>query len=191
MAARRRRAAPAPSPAASRQPARPRAGARSPWAALVLILAAAAAIQVSAVGLPFFADDWLFLDQVRFRSLPAALLSRDPLGNFVRPVGRQLWFWIISRLGESPAVAHALNLALFLVVVALLFVVARRAAGTRAATIAAALLALHYAADVPVRWVSGSQDLLAAVAALGAIALCLAGRTWPAAAALAVGLLSK
>ena len=121
------------------------------WAALALILGAAVATQVSAVVLPFFSDDYLFLDQVRFRSLPAALLSPDPLGNFVRPVGRQLWFWGLSRLGESPALAHALNLALFLGIVALLFSITRRLAGMRAAAIVAGVIALHYAADVPVR----------------------------------------
>jgi hypothetical protein len=141
---------------------------------------------------PFFADDFLFLDQVRHRSLWTALASHDPIGNFARPVGRQLHFWLLSRLGaESPLVFHAVNLALFLAALALLFVVARRLAGTAAAAIATAFVALHYAADVPLLWASGSQDLLALAGALGALALFLAGRRALAALVLLAALLSK
>src|SRR5207249_12015926 len=123
--------------------------------------------------------------------LPAALASPDPIGNFVRPVGRQLWFWLISRLGESAALGHALNLALLLGVVALAYHVARRLAGPRAAAFAGAILALSYVTDVPVRWVSGSQDLLATLGALGALALFLGGQRWLAALAFGLAMLAK
>jgi hypothetical protein len=83
------------------------------------------------------------------------------------------------------------NVVLFLGVLALLFVVTRRLAGTVAAAIAAAFVALHYAADVPVLWASGSQDLLALTAALGALALFLAGRRALAAVVFLLALLSK
>ncbi|HVP15726.1 MAG TPA: hypothetical protein VMS88_09300, partial [Terriglobales bacterium] len=156
------------------------------------MLAAAFWLQRAALRAPFFADDFLFLDQVRNHSLGAALASPDPIGNFVRPVGRQLDFWLLSRLGgESPLPFHVVNLALFLVALALLFVIARRLAGAAAAAIAAGFVALHYAADVPLLWASGSQDLLALTCALAALALFLGGRRWPAAVALLAGMLSK
>lgn len=164
-----------------------------PWpGVLALILLATAWLQRAALRAPFFADDFLFLDQARNHSLWAALTAPDPIGNFVRPVGRQLHFWLLARVsGESAVVFHAANLALFLGVVALLFLVTRRLAGTVAAAFAAAFVALHYAADVPLLWASGSQDLLALCGALGAMALFLAGRRSLAAVALLGGMLSK
>ena len=62
--------------------------ALAPVGALALVLVAGAWLQISALRLPFFADDYLFLDQIRGRSLWAALTSPDPLRNFWRPVGR-------------------------------------------------------------------------------------------------------
>lgn len=159
---------------------------------LGLILLGGAILHWDAIRLPFFADDYLFLEQARGRALPAVLAAPDVIGNFFRPVGRQLYFWILAHpFGESPAAAHAANLVLFLGVVALLFVVVRRLAGLGAAAVGAGFLALHYAADVPLRWVSGSQDLLAVLGALAAIALHLAGRRAWAAPALLLALLSK
>jgi hypothetical protein len=159
---------------------------------LALILVATVWLQRAALRAPFFADDFLFLDQARNHTLWRALTEPDPIGNFVRPVGRQLYFWLLARAsGESVVVFHAANLALFLGVVALLFLVTRRLAGTAAAAIAAAFVALHYAAEVPLLWASGSQDLLALVAALGTLALFLAGRRALAAVVLLGGLLSK
>ena len=165
--------------------------ALAPVGALALVLLAGAWLQISALRLPFFADDYLFLDQVRGRSLWAALTSPDPLRNFWRPVGRQLYFWLVAQSGESAVVAHVLNFLIFLGIVAMLFVLARRLAGTRAALIAASVLALHYAADVPVRWASGSQDLIAVAGALGALCLLASGRRWWAALSLGIGLLAK
>jgi hypothetical protein len=163
-----------------------------PGLVLALILLGAALLHRGALGLPFFADDYLFLEQVRGRSLLGALTAPDAISNFFRPVGRQLYFWLIGRLaGESPRAFHAVNLVLFLGIVVLLFAVVRRLVGGVAAAVAAAFLALHYAADVPLRWVSGSQDLLAVLGALAAIALHLAGRRAWAAAALLAALLAK
>jgi hypothetical protein len=149
-------------------------------------------VQFGAVHAPFFSDDYLFLDQVRGHSLPAVLTARDPIGNFFRPVGRQMHFWALSHLvGERPGAFHAANLVLFLAALALFFGLARRLAGARAAWLATALMALHYAADVPVLWASGSQDLLAVVGALGALWLYSAGHRGWAAVPFALGLLAK
>ena len=159
---------------------------------LFLVLAGAAALHAPAVRAPFFADDYLFLDQVRDRGLFAVLASGDPIGNFLRPVGRQLHFWLWSHAGgESPVVFHLVNLALFLGAVALLYELVRRVAGRGAAIVAAAFLAFHYAADVPALWASGSQDLIALAGGLGAVLLAARGRAWWAAASFAAAVLSK
>ncbi len=190
-----------PSSTTARRAARPaRTAAAEPQAgsaigaagALALILGAAFWLHRPALRAPFFADDYLFLDQVRGRNLIAALLAPDPIGNFMRPVGRAFDFWVLSHMGgESPFVFHVANLVLFLGAVALLFVIVRRLAGGRAAAVAAAFLALSHAADVPLRWASGAQDLLALFFALAAIALHQRGRGGWAAICFALGMLSK
>ena len=159
---------------------------------LGLILIAAAVLHGDALRLPFFADDYLFLDQVRHRSLLDVLAAPDPIGNFFRPFGRQFYFWGLSRITAQSSVAfHAVNLGLFFALLVLLFSLVRRLAGLRAAAVATAFLALQYAADVPVRWVSGSQDLIAVAGALFALWLLARGRGLWAALALFLALLSK
>jgi hypothetical protein len=156
------------------------------------MLAATLWIYAPVLGTPFFADDYLFLDQVRDRSLPAVLGAPDPIGNFFRPVGRQLWFWLVTHtFGESPAAFHALGLAAWLGILALFAAVATELAGARAALLGAGFLVLHYAGEVPVRWAAGSQDLLAVLGALAALWLHLRGRALLAGVALLVALLSK
>ncbi|HEV8481273.1 MAG TPA: hypothetical protein VGR66_10810 [Candidatus Eisenbacteria bacterium] len=162
------------------------------WLPLALVLAAAAATHAAVLRAPFFADDYLFLDQVRARPLVDALVSPDPLGNFLRPVGRQLHFWIWSHAtGESPLAFHVVNLLVFLGAVVLLYEIARRLAGRGPAFVAAAFLALQYAADVPLLWASGSQDLLALTLGLGAILLAMEDQNVAAAFVFLLAVLSK
>src|SRR6187397_3345814 len=78
--------------------AAPRSARALEWLALALVLAGVVVLYVPALGTQFFADDFLFLDQVRGRSLWQALLAPDPLSNFFRPVSRQLYFWIVAGL---------------------------------------------------------------------------------------------
>lgn len=140
------------------------------WVAPVGAAMLALVVHLRDVHAPFFADDWLFLDATRHRSLFAALTAPDPIGNFARPLGRQAWFWTLDRLGGgSPELFHAANLALFVIAVLLVAALAHRVAGPRAAAVAAPFFALTHAADVPLLWASGSQDLLALVLALGAL----------------------
>src|SRR5687767_8263256 len=69
------------------------------FVALVLIVL----LHGSTVRAPLFADDYLFLDQVRHLSLSEALARPDPLGNFYRPLSRQVYFWFMGNVfGESP-----------------------------------------------------------------------------------------
>lgn len=162
------------------------------WLPLVLVALGVVAVHAAALRQPFFADDYLFLEQVRGRSLGAALAAPDPLGNFFRPVGRALHFWWLARLGgESPALFHAVNLGLFLAGLLAFHAVAKRLAGRAAALFAFAFVAFHYAADVPLRWASGSQDLLAILFANLAVLLQVKGRRAPAAVSLLLALLSK
>src|SRR4029077_17555202 len=103
---------------------------------LLIVLVGTAALHLRALRTPFFADDYLFLDQVRDRGPIAALLSHDPIGNFLRPIGRQLHFWVWSHAGgESPVVFHVVNLALFLGAVVLLYQLVRRVSGRGAAIV--------------------------------------------------------
>lgn len=193
-------AAPAP-PAAPATPGGRATGAeraRAPrstapeWAVLAIVLGAALWLQRGVIGAPFFADDYLFLDAVRGRGFMRALLSPDPLANYLRPVSRQIHFWWLSRVAhESPWPFHVANLALLLISLALLHRIARRFTGALGATLAAALVALHYIPDVSLRWASGSQDLLALAFALGAILLQLRGQRVWAALCYALALLSK
>src|SRR5262249_10513722 len=50
------------------------------WLPVALVLAAATALHAAVLRAPFFADDYLFLDQVRALPLVDALVSHDPLG---------------------------------------------------------------------------------------------------------------
>ncbi len=153
---------------------------------------AAGLVHAASLGAPFFADDWLFLDQARFRSLFQVLASPDPLGNYFRPLGRQVWFWFWGALsGESPVVFHAANLMVFAGSIVLLALLTRRVSGAFAGVVAAAFLALHYAADVPVRWASGSQDLLALALGLSALLAHVQGRRVLAGACFFLALLCK
>jgi len=161
-------------------------------ALLCLILVVASAVHVVALNRPFFADDYFFLEQVRGHSLLAALSSPDPLGNFLRPVSRQAYFWMLSRVGnESPIVFHLAGLFMFLGCLVLFNRLVRRLAGPLPALTATGLFAFSCAFDVPLRWASGSQDLMAVLFGVLAIYLHLSGKRVLAAVCLLLGLLSK
>ena len=166
---------------------------RARWGgALAAILTAAAALQSAALRSPFFADDWLFLDATRGRGLFAALAAPDPIGNFARPLGRQVWFWLMDRVGGGEPVAfHAANLLLWLLALGMFASLARRLVGSRAALVAVAFLALTHAADVPVGWAAGSQDLLAITFALGSLLAMESGAGILAGMLLLAGLFAK
>lgn len=187
----RKRSATARSSADRSRSAHARPSPAGTIAALTLLFLALLLVQFDGIARPFFADDYIFLEQVRGRGF-AALASPDAIGNFVRPVSRAGWFGLLAPLsGESPVAFHVANLVVFAAVILLLFDLVRRRLGALAGIAAATFVGLHYAADVPLRWASGSQDLLAVAFALLAIDLHLRGRTWPAAVALALALFSK
>jgi hypothetical protein len=195
MARRQARPAPKPAPPSSVPKESAASGPRleiPPLAVFALIAAAIVVLQIPGLPRTFFADDFLFLDQVRSRTLFESLQVADPLSNFYRPVSRQIYFWILSTFtNESGLAFHVSNLFFFVVLVGVFYLVARRLAGTVAATIGTAFLALHYSGDVPVRWACGSQELLSVGGALAALYFHLGGRRFVAAGFLAVAALSK
>ena len=145
------------------------------WLPLALVLAAALTLYLPVLRTQFALDDFVFLDQVRSRTLWQAL--QLPHSNFFRPVSRQLYFWALGGLTRESALAfHIANLLTLLGAIAVLWTLVRRIAGVRAAIVAAAFFALHYASDVSVRWACGSQELLAVLGALAAIHLHVTGR---------------
>lgn len=170
---------------------RTQTSARLEWLPVAITLGSVLLLHSGALSRPFFADDYLFLEQGRGRGLITTLASPDPIGNYLRPVGRQLWFWLVSRIGgESPLVFHALGLLVFLVALIVYYQLAKRFAGASAAWFAMTFVALHYAGDVPLRWASGSQDLLAVLFGLLTILWTCSGRRVLAASALGLALLS-
>ena len=163
-----------------------------PLLAMIALLAAILVLRQGDVRAPFFADDYLFLDQVAGHSLPAVLAQPDPIGNDYRPVSRQVWFWTLSRVGGGgPGIFHVANLALLLFSLLLLGYLAYTLGGPVVAGVAVALVGLHEATDVTQLWASGSQDLLALAFALLAMVLHRAGRHSIAAAAVFLAVLSK
>ena len=159
---------------------------------LGVVLLAVVVLHLPALRAPFFADDFLFLDHAARHSLRQSLSGPDAIGDFYRPLARQLWFEGIGALGRSgPLVAHAANLLLALISITLLWLITRRLAGPIAATAAAMIFAFHYAFDVPILWALGSQDLLALTGALAAILLFMERQARLAAVALFAALLSK
>jgi hypothetical protein len=162
------------------------------WLVLAPLLAVAALARPGALRMPFFADDWLFLDQARARSLFGTLALPDPIGNFARPIGRQTWFWLMGHAsGESSAFFHFASLAVFVVSVGLLFRIGWRFGGLAAGAFAAAFFAFNGSADVPLTWASGSQDLLAVALGLASVLLFVEGERGWASLLLFLGLLSK
>jgi hypothetical protein len=174
---------------------------------LALVVLAAFVLQASAVDRPFFADDYLFLDQVQRHPGLSALFAPDAIGNFFRPLSRAGYFALLTPLSfGSSAVFHVVNLALFALVLLLFARLAWRMLGgeakpgaggvgagaaTMGAACGAAFLAVHHAFDVPVAWVSGSQDLLALALALLALVLALEDRAWWGGLAVLAALLCK
>ena len=160
--------------------------------AVATITVTALCLHLRGIAGPFFADDYLFLEQARGKSLTAVLSSPDPLGNFFRPVSRQAYFWFVGHAGhESPMVFHVVGLALFVVSVLTLYLVVRQLLDRESALFALAFVAVHYAADVPIAWASGSQDLLAVLFATLAVYLHSSRHRALACVALVLGLLSK
>src|SRR5262249_41511704 len=112
--------------------------------------------------------------------------------NYFRPVGRELYFYAVSRIaGHEPLAYRVVNLGILAAIIAMVVALARRLSGPRAAIFAGAAFTLFYPASVLMGWVSCSQDLLATAFGLVAALLWLRQRTVWAAVAYFLALFSK
>src|SRR3989338_7523795 len=104
-----------------------------------------------------------------------------------------LSYWVTMRL-ESPFIDHLVSLALYLVVLAFVYAIARVWFSERSplfSAIVAALFAALPSHVEPIVWVAARADLLAAIGALAALLLWLKGLRWSALIGIAASLLSK
>jgi tetratricopeptide (TPR) repeat protein len=150
------------------------------------------ALHGAALRFPFLADDYFFYDETRPGSgwNPAEAISLTE--NYFRPIGRELYFYVLSRVfGPHPFLFHLFNFVVLLACVGLVFALGRKLMGTRAGVLAAGAYVLLYAHRVLLAWVSCSQDLLATALGLSAAWLYLGGRRWPAAIVFGIGLFAK
>ena len=168
---------------------------RSPrpgWWLAAFLLAALAGLYAGTFQTRFLNDDHLFLEEARRRPLVESLGSLGALGNYYRPVSRQLYFEALAPLGEHrPWVFHAANGLLFLAALVLLAELLRTwlsLPGVLAGVLYFATLPLQ---RVNLTWISCSQDLLALVFSLLAFAAFRRGLDAAAALAYLIALFSK
>jgi tetratricopeptide (TPR) repeat protein len=168
---------------------------------LALLLVAVACVYASALRAPFFRDDhMLVLEDPRVQE-PRSALEHFGRAYWAGPAGPvhsayyrplvTLSFALDWRLGGGRAAPfHATNVALHLVVCALVFALARRGGATAsAAALGAALFGLMPRLTEAVTWISGRTDLLAGGAALAALLVWDRSRGRAAARAAAAALL--
>lgn len=168
------------------------------WQAPALLLAGLAALYAGALASGFNNDDYLFLEEARRGNLLDALAHPGGLGNYFRPLSRELWFALLGPMsGGEPAIFHVAQFMLFAAALVLLADLLSVFAPPRGRLVAPAVLAgLLWFALLPFQrvnlaWVSCAQDLLALVGALGALALYRRGRFVPAMLAYAAAALAK
>jgi hypothetical protein len=158
---------------------------------LVLCALGLWALAAGALRVGFLNDDYLFLEQARTTPLLRSLTHADALGNYYRPLSRQIYFAILAGLNASPAVFHALNFLIELCALALLLDLLTALLPFEAALAGALYFALIPLQRVAWLWISCSQDLLALAFALGSFALYRRDRRLPAAVLLLAALASK
>ncbi len=160
---------------------------------LALLLAAGLAVLYRApLATGFLNDDHLFLEEASTRALPGSLFDMGALGNYYRPLSRQMWFAALTPLGGGQSlVFHLAQFALFLVALALLADLLLALLPAGAVLLGVVVFALLPLQRVILTWISCDQDLLALTGVLAALALWRRGRTLPAAIAYLGALASK
>ena len=153
-----------------------RSGAR--WLGILVAGIALGCLYAGPLQTGFLNDDYLFLEQARTQPALHSLSHPGAIGNYYRPLSRQLYFETLTPAGDGrPLVFHAVNFALFLAALVLLFDLLSSLlppAGAFAGTLYFALLPLQ---RVNLTWISCSQDLLALGFVLATLALYRRGRT--------------
>ena len=126
----------------------------------------------------FIADDYAFLEHARAHPGIGSVLRPGAIGNYYRPLSRQLYFAALAPLGGGqPYVFHVANFALFLAALALLLDLLVALMPPAPACVGALYFSLLPLQRVDLTWVSCAQDLLASALVLGAFALYRRGRT--------------
>jgi hypothetical protein len=155
---------------------------RREWAAPLGCGLLGALLFAPAVGAGRLADDFVLLRTVRSATGPLWPFSHNDLGqaagagHFYRPLW-VLWNAFLYQLSHSPSLAHALNLVLFGIVCAEVFLLVRSVAGRRAAVFGGLLFVVFPSHGESVAWISGNTDLLAVALGLAAILIGLAPST--------------
>src|SRR4249920_3886047 len=96
--------------------AAPRRAPRRAHGALAALLALAGLtiLNLRPLETRFLNDDYLFLEQARTHPLLESLTSLGALGNYYRPLSRQIYFEALAPIaGGHPLVFHLVNFALF------------------------------------------------------------------------------
>lgn len=167
---------------------------KSPAATWFGVLAGAVALLALYAGpltTGFLNDDYFFLESAR-GSLIDSLTGLGVLGNYYRPLSRQIYFNVLAPLaGGNPLVFHAVNFAVFLAALALLADLLRVFLPRPGVMAGVAFFALLPFQRVNLTWVSCSQDLLALMFVLASLALYRRGRTVAAAIAVLAAMASK
>lgn len=151
---------------------RPVAGARPRWREA---LAAGIPLLAALVTYRNAPGTWFAQDDVTFLSRAAGFLP--PVWQF-RPLSETLAFRAeYAWFGLAPLGYHGVNLGLHLIAVALLYAIARRLNGDRAAAGAAALVfGVSSIAFTPLHWATGIVELLSASLVLAATLLHIEAR---------------
>jgi len=155
---------------------------------VVAVLALTAIAYWPALSAPYYLDDFsLFSDTAM---LPG---GANRLLDFARTRTLTYWTFFASFRGgnQNPALDHAVNLMLFLALVALAASLYRQLIGVRAALAAAMLFALHPLNSEAVIYVFARASLLAAVFSVGAWILWVRKRYWLAALLAGLAITSK
>lgn len=162
------------------------------WLAALALALALAALYAAPLSSGFLNDDLFFLEDAVRRPLVQSLGSLDPLGNYYRPLSRQIYFAALGSIGGGlPWLFHAFNFAVFLGALALLADALRPLlprGGVMAGVLFFAVLPFQ---RVNLTWISCSQDLLALGFALAALALHRRDRLLPAALCGVLAMASK
>jgi len=148
--------------------------------ARLLLLAAALAAFGGSLGSGFHFDDY-------------AIFSGPPFPGWgqTRPL-TFFTFWLNRQLaGENPVGFHALNLALHIAAVILLYECLRRLMEPRAALIASAIFAVHPIQAEAVDYVWGRSIVLAAALCFASLLAWITGRRWIAVFWFAAALMAK
>ncbi len=150
------------------------------------------ALYAGALRCGFLNDDYLFLEEARTHSLFESLTRLGILGNFYRPLSRQLYFALLTPVaGGNPLAFHLANAAVWLFALALLLDLLLALVAPAAAMAGVLYFALLPFQRVNLTWISCSQDLLALVFSLSALALYRRGHRGPAALATLAAVASK